>query len=111
MLQKTIHRKQTDRQIYLDAKSKNPKLLKDSIPYSQALHINQICSYSKNFYVTQRKWLINFKSQKQGNNRSLNEQHIDKANLQEREQLLKEKTERHYFNYPFITNITEHSLK
>ena len=34
MLQATIYRKQTDRQNYLDARSKHPKSLKDSIPYS-----------------------------------------------------------------------------
>ena len=38
MLQ-TIQRKQMDRQNYLDARSEHPKLLKDSIPYSQALRI------------------------------------------------------------------------
>ena len=34
-----IYRKQTNRQNYLDARSKHPKLLKDSIPYRQALRI------------------------------------------------------------------------
>ena len=34
MLQATIYRKQTDRQNYLDARSKHPKSLKDNIPYS-----------------------------------------------------------------------------
>ena len=52
MLETTIYRKQTDRQNYLEARSEHPKLLKDSIPYSQALHIKQICSsqqeHSKN---------------------------------------------------------------
>ena len=43
MLQTTIYRKQTDRQNYLDARSEHPKLLKDSIPYSQALRIKRIC--------------------------------------------------------------------
>ena len=44
MLQTTIYRKQTDRQNYLDARSEHSKLLKDSIPYSQALQIKRICS-------------------------------------------------------------------
>ena len=39
MLQTTIYRKQTDQQNYLHARSEHPKLLKDSIPYSQALRI------------------------------------------------------------------------
>ena len=38
------------------------------------------------------------------NNSSLIEQQIDKANLQEKKQLLKEK-KRHCYNYPFITQI------
>ena len=44
MLQTTIHRKQTDRQNYLDARSEHPKSLKDSIPYSQALRKKRIYS-------------------------------------------------------------------
>ena len=88
MLQTTIYRKQIDRQNYLEAQSEHPKLLKDSIPYSQALHIKQICSSQQELSYT-TKMIIQF--QKRGYNRSLIEQHIDKANLQEREQLLKEK--------------------
>ena len=42
ILQATIYRKQTDRQNYLDDRSEHPKLLKDSIPYSQALRIKRI---------------------------------------------------------------------
>ena len=44
MLQTTISRKPTDRQNYLDGQSEHPKLLKDSIRYSQALRIKRICS-------------------------------------------------------------------
>ena len=44
MLQTTIYRKQTDRQNYLDARSKHPKSLKDGISYSQTLRIKRICS-------------------------------------------------------------------
>ena len=44
MFQTTIYRKQTDRQNYLDARSEHPKLLKDSIPNSQALRIKRISS-------------------------------------------------------------------
>ena len=40
--------------------------------------------------------------QRRGYNRSLIEQQIDKANLQEREQLLNEKKERHCYKYAFI---------
>ena len=88
MLQTTIYRKQIDRKNYLEARSEHPKLLKDSIPYSQALHVKQICSSQQELSYT-TKMIIQF--QKRGYNRSLIEQHIDKANLQEREQLLKEK--------------------
>ena len=40
--------------------------------------------------------------QKRGYNRSLIEQQINKANLQDRKQLLKEKKERNCYRYPFI---------
>ena len=43
--------------------------------------------------------------QKRGYNRSLIKQQIDKANLQEREQLFKEKRERNCQKYPFIAQI------
>ena len=44
MLQTTIYRTKTDRHNYLDARSEHRKLLKDSIPYSQALWIKRTCS-------------------------------------------------------------------
>ena len=49
MLQTTIYRKQTDRQNYLDARSEYPKLLKDSMPYSQVLRIKRIGSSQQEF--------------------------------------------------------------
>ena len=39
-----IYRKETDRQHYLHIKSEHPKSLKDSLPYSQAIRIEQISS-------------------------------------------------------------------
>ena len=102
MLQTTIYRKQIDRQNYLEARSEHPKLLKDSIPYSQALHIKQICSSQQELSHT-TKMIIQF--QKRGYNRSLIEQHIDKANLQQREQPLKEKKDRNCDKYHFIARI------
>ena len=89
MLQATIYRKQSDRQNYLDARSEHPKSLKDRIPYSQALRIKQICSSQQEFLNHTAKMINQF--QKRGYDRSLIEQQIDKANLQEREQLLKAK--------------------
>ena len=82
MLETTIYRKQTDQQNYVDSRSEHPKLLKDSIPYKQALQImSQVVSHTT-------KMINEF--QKRGYDRPLIEQQIDKANLQEREQLLKE---------------------
>ena len=46
--------------------------------------------------------------QTRGYNRSLIEQQIDKANLQEREQLLKEKKE-HTAKYTFIAQIQQNT--
>ena len=85
MLQTAIYRKQTDQQSYLDAQSEHPKSLKDSIPYSQALRIKRICSSQQEFLSHTAKMINQF--QTHGYNRSLLEQQIHKANLQEREQL------------------------
>ena len=102
MLQ-TICRKQTDRQSYLDVRSEHPKLLKDSIPYSQALGIKRICSSQEEFVGHTAKMINQF--QMRGYNRSLIEQQIDKYNLHEREQLLKEKKERNCHKYPLIAQL------
>ena len=83
MLQTTIYRKQTDQQNYLDVRSEHPKLLKDSIPYSQALLIKRIYSSQQEFLSRTAKMVNQF--HKRGYNRSLIEQQIDKANLQETE--------------------------
>ena len=99
MLQTTIYRKQTDRQNYLDARSEHPKSLKDSIPYSQALPIKRIGSSQQEFLNPTAKVINQF--QKRGYDRSLIEQQIDKANLQEREQLLKVK-KRNCHKYPLL---------
>ena len=49
--------------------------------------------------------------QKRGYNRSLIEQQINKANLQEREQLLKAKKKETATNIPYRSNTIERSLK
>ena len=99
MLQTTIYRKQTDQQHCLDPRSEHLKLLKDSIPYSQALTIKRICSSQQELVSNTAKMINQF--QKHG---SLIEQQTDKANLHEREQLLKEKKEK-------VTTKTPLSLK
>ena len=98
MIQTTIYRKQTDRQNYLHARSEHPKLLKDSMPYSQALRIKRICSSQQEFLNHTAKIINQF--QKRGHDRSLIEQQINKANLQERKQLLKEKKKETATNIP-----------
>ena len=103
MLQTLINRKQTDRQNCLDPQSEHPKSLKDSIPYSQALRIKRICSSQQEFLNQTAKMINQF--QEGGYDRSLIEQQINKAKLQEREQLLKEKKERNCQKYPFIAQI------
>ena len=82
MLQIAIYRKQTDRQDYLDVRSEHLKLPKDSILYSETLWIKQIFSLQEEFLSHTAKMINQF--QKRGCNRSLIEQQIDKANLQER---------------------------
>ena len=98
MLQTTIYRKQTDGQNYLDARSEHPKSLKDNIPYSQTLQIKRICSSQQEFLSHTAKMINQF--QTSGYSRSLIEKQIDKANLQEREQLLKEKKKDSATNIP-----------
>ena len=111
MIQTTIYRKQTDRQNYLHARSEHPKLLKDSMPYSQALRIKRICSSQQEFLSHTAKMINQF--QKRGHDRSLIEQQINKANLQERKQLLNEKKKETAKNIPlsFKYNITLPKIK
>ena len=79
MPQTTKYWKQTDRQNDLDARSEHLKLLKDSIPYTQALRIKQIFSSQQEFLNHIAKMINQF--QKRGYNRSLIEQQIDKTDL------------------------------
>ena len=109
MLQTTIYRTETDWQNYLDAQSTNLKLLKDSIPYSHALWIKQICSSQQEFLSHTAKMINQFP--KCGYDGSLIEQQINKANLQEREQLLKEKRKKLPQTSLYCSNTIEHSLK
>ena len=62
--------------------------------------MKRICSSQKEFLNDTAKMINQF--QKRGYNRSLIEQQINKANLQDRKQLLKEKKERNCYKYPFI---------
>ena len=91
MLQTTIYRKQTDRQNYLDTRSEHPKLVKDRIPYSQALRIKRI--YSSQQLLSHTMKMIN-QFQKRGYKKSL----IEK-------QTFERKKERYCYNHPFITQI------
>ena len=111
MIQTTIYRKQTDRQNYLHARSEHPKLLKDSMPYSQALRIKRICSSQQEFLNHTAKIINQF--QKRGHDRSLIEQQINKVNLQERKQLLNEKKKEtaKYISLSFKYNITLPKIK
>ena len=49
-----------NQQNYLDARSDHPKLLKDSIPYSQALRIKRICSTQQEFVSHKAKMINQF---------------------------------------------------
>ena len=98
ILHTTIYRKQTDRQNYFESRSEHPKLLKDSIPYSQGLRIKRMCSSQQEFLNHTAKTISQF--QKRCYNRLLIEEQIDKANLKEREQLLKAKKKEKATNIP-----------
>ena len=44
----TLYRKPTDQQAFLHAKLEQPRSIKGSIPYSQALKLKTICSTTTN---------------------------------------------------------------
>ena len=96
MLQTTLYRKQTFVQ-------NCPKARSDS----QALRIKQICSLLQEFLSHTAEMINQF--QKREYNRSLIEEKIDEANLQEREQLLKEKKKLQQISL-YRSNTIEHSL-
>ena len=87
MLLTTNYRKQTGKQNYLDAQSEHQKLLKVSIPYSQASRIKRICSSQQEFLSQKAKMINQF--QTRGYDRSFIKQKINKANLQKRKPVLK----------------------
>ena len=65
VIQTTIYRKETGQQNSFDAQSEHPKLLKNSIPYSQALQLQQIClpqqeSVHTTKMISQIKWTANW---------------------------------------------------
>ena len=74
---------------YFDAWSDYPELLGDSIPCSQALRIKRTCSCQQELLSHTTKMINEF--QKGWYSRSFIKKPIDKANLLEREQLLREK--------------------
>ena len=60
-IQATLYRKPADQRAFLHAKSEHPRSLKDSIPYSQALRLETICStrteFDKNCAIIKQKLL------------------------------------------------------
>ena len=57
----TLYHKPTDQQAFLHAKSEHPRSLKSSIPYSQALRLQKICStiteFDKNCAIIKKNFL------------------------------------------------------
>ena len=105
MLQTMVYRKRTN-QNYLDPRSEHPKLLKDSIPYSQALWIKRICSSHQKFLSHATKIINQF--QKCGYNRLLIKQQTDTSNSQKKTfERKKRKTLQQLYLYR--SNITKHS--
>ena len=83
-IQTTLYRKPTDQQAFLHAKSEHPRSVKSSIPYSQALRLNKICStstkFDKNCAIIKQKFL-----NRQYKGEVLDEQ-IKKVNRNERKE-------------------------
>ena len=85
-----IYRKPTDRQNFLHYNSEHPKLLKDSIPYSQTLRIKRICSTITDFqyFATELKNKFTDK----GCSSNLLDKNISRVKNLDRREILKEKT-------------------
>ena len=85
-IQTTIFRKSTDQQTYLHAQSNHPKSLKDSIPYTEALQIQTICStpleFNKNCDIIKKRF------KERGYPENLVIKQVDKLTNIKRKQLL-----------------------
>ena len=85
-IQTMIFHKPKDQQTYLHAQSNNPKCLKDSIPYSQALPIKIIRSttseFNKNCDIITRRF------KERGYPKNLVNEQVDKVKNMKRKQLL-----------------------
>ena len=88
-LQTTLYRKPTDQQSYFHKYSDNPKSLKISISYSQALRIKTICStlteYKKHCAILKQKFI------ERGYEESIMKDKIDKVDNIDRKDLLRKK--------------------
>ena len=84
-----IFRNETDRQLFLEIDSEHPKLLKNSIPYSQALQIKRICSTKKDFDYHSRELKERFL--KQSYDQKLTDEQLEKVDRLARDDVLQEK--------------------
>ena len=85
-IQTTIFDKPTDQQTYLHAQSNHPKSLKDSIPYSQGLHIKTVCSTTSEF--NKNCDIITKRFKERGYPENLVNEQVDKVKNMKRKQLL-----------------------
>ena len=81
--------KKPDRYTFLNINSEHPKLLKNSIPYSQTLRIRRICSTKKDFDHHSRGLKKRFL--KHGDDQKLVDEQLEKADKLVRDDLLQEK--------------------
>ena len=84
-----IFRNETDRQLFLKIDSEHPKLLKNSIPYSQARQIKRICSTKKDFDYDSRELKERFL--KQSYDQKLTDEQLEKVDRLARDDVLQEK--------------------
>ena len=88
-IQITLHRKPTNQEAFLDAKSEHPRSLQNNIQYSQPLRLKTICSktteYDKNCDIIKQNFL-----QRQYREDALDEQ-IKKVDTTERKELFTNK--------------------
>ena len=85
-IQTSLYTKPTDAHLYLHYSSYHPKHQKASIPYSQAIRLNRICSTPEIYLQTTTNLSKNLRNR--GYPRIMVQQAIDKALKQDRSQLL-----------------------
>ena len=115
-IQTTIFRKPIDQQTYLHAQWNHPKSFKDSIPYSQSLHINTIGPTTSEF--NKNCQIITERFKERGYPENLINQQVDKVKNIKKKQILltNKKAVQNHIPVPmtykrYLVNISKNTTK